>query len=89
MVDPMKILARKSRLRSENKDSRGAPNRRYCPRGDASEQREKQVNIRVVDSKAVGMIDGFIRMTVSKRGPRPKPVGINEFSLSSNLFNTH
>jgi len=70
----MKMLAIKSRLRIENRDNSGAPNIRYCPRGESREQIEKQVNIRLVDRKAVGIIDGFIRMTVSKRGPRPKPV---------------
>merc|ERR550517_62565 len=64
----------KSRLRMENRDRSGAPSIRYWPRGESKEQSEKQANIKEVDRKAVGMIAGLIRMTVSKRGPRPKPV---------------
>lgn len=69
----MKMLARKRILRSENNDRRGPPRNRYWPRGDIRAQREKQVKINAVDKKAVEMIAGLIRMTVSNRGPSPSP----------------
>ena len=45
----------------------------YCPLGDIRAQREKQVKIRAVDKKAVEMMAGLMRMTVSSRGPNPSP----------------
>jgi len=37
-------------------------------------QRLKQAKMRLVANIAVVMIDGLMRMTISKRGPKPKPV---------------
>lgn len=70
----MKIFAKKRMLNNENIESNGAPKNKYCPRGDSKAQREKQVKRTAVDKKAVEMIAGFMRITVSSRGPSPKPV---------------
>ena len=70
----MKIFAKNRMLSSEKIESSGAPRNKYCPRGDNRAQREKQVKIKAVDKKAVEMIAGLIRMTVSNKGPSPRPI---------------
>lgn len=70
----MKILAKKRTVSKVNVERSGAPSRMYCPLGDKRAQREKQVKIKDVDKKAVAIIDGLIRMTMSNRGPNPKPM---------------
>ena len=67
------MLARNSILRNEKTERRGAPKNKYWPRGDMRAHSEKQVKINEVAKNAVGIIDGLIRMTVSNRGPRPRP----------------
>lgn len=65
----------KNRIVSKvNVERSGAPSRIYCPLRENSEQRVKQVKIKDVDKKAVAIIDGLIRITVSNSGPNPKPV---------------
>jgi hypothetical protein len=61
-------------LRNENKDKRGAPKNKYWPRGEIRAHKEKQVKINAVAKNAVGIMDGLIRMTVSRSGPNPSPV---------------
>ena len=61
-------------LRNENKESSGAPKNKYCPRGEIRAHKEKQVKINAVAKNAVGIIDGLIRITVSKSGPNPSPL---------------
>lgn len=70
----MKIFAKKRMLSNENIESSGAPRNKYWPRGDSRAQREKQVKSTAVDKKAVEMMAGLIRITVSNRGPSPRPV---------------
>lgn len=69
----MKIFAKNRMLNNENVESNGAPRNRYCPRGESKAQSEKHVKIKAVAKKAVEIMAGFIRITVSSRGPRPRP----------------
>lgn len=68
------MLAKKRTVSSEKIERRGAPSKRYCPLGESKEQREKHVKIKEVDKKAVEIIDGLMRITVSNNGPSPKPM---------------
>ena len=70
----MKIFAKKRMLSKENIESNGAPRNKYWPRGDSRAQREKQVKSTAVDKKAVEIIVGLIRITVSSSGPSPRPI---------------
>lgn len=70
----MKIFAKNNMLSREKTESNGAPRNKYCPRGERRAQSEKQVKSNAVDRKAVDIIAGLIRMTVSSRGPSPSPI---------------
>ena len=69
------MLAKASRLIRDMADRSGAPRNRYWPRGETIEQREKQMKIKKVEKKAIGMIDGLTIITRSIRGPNPSPKG--------------
>lgn len=67
------MLAKNRMLNSEKTESKGAPRNKNCPRGDRRAHSEKQVKSSAVDKKAVEIMAGLIRMTVSSKGPSPSP----------------